>query len=115
MQFIGDRKRQRRSKARLTGARRENANLYPHRLQFYRLPPIDNITLSEFEDFAINRLKGNVVYYVFVKLKVKYSKNQLTHDGSWIVIEVQYCIYHVYCIVLKKKKKKHGSMVHCEW
>lgn len=31
---------------------------YPHSLQFYSLPPTENITLQEFETFAIDRLKG---------------------------------------------------------
>jgi DNA primase large subunit len=33
-------------------------SLYPHHLQLYTLPPIENITLQEFEDFAIERLRG---------------------------------------------------------
>lgn len=31
--------------------------LYPHDLQLYRIPPINNITLQEFEELAIERLK----------------------------------------------------------
>ena len=31
---------------------------YPHILQFYSVPPTDNISLQEFEDLAIERLKG---------------------------------------------------------
>ena len=62
MQF--ERRAQRKKNVRLTGARREKANLYPHRLQFYRLPPIDNITLTDFEDYAINRLKGNILFNI---------------------------------------------------
>ncbi|XP_031549848.1 DNA primase large subunit-like [Actinia tenebrosa] len=30
---------------------------YPDRLQMYRLPPTDNISLEEFEEFAVERLK----------------------------------------------------------
>jgi DNA primase large subunit len=31
---------------------------YAHRLNFYILPPTAEITLEEFEEWAINRLKG---------------------------------------------------------
>ena len=31
---------------------------YPHRLNFYQLPPTAEITLDEFEQWAIDRLKG---------------------------------------------------------
>ena len=31
---------------------------YPHRLQLYNLPPIDEISLEDFELFAVERLKG---------------------------------------------------------
>lgn len=31
---------------------------YQHRLNFYTLPPTAEITLEEFEEWAINRLKG---------------------------------------------------------
>ena len=37
-----------------------NPDLYPHSLQFYSVPPTDNISLQEFEDLAIERLKGLV-------------------------------------------------------
>ena len=37
-----------------------DAGEYPHNLQFYTKPPQDNITLQEFEDFAVQRLKGMV-------------------------------------------------------
>lgn len=32
---------------------------YPHRLNFYDVPPTAEITLEEFEQWAIDRLKGN--------------------------------------------------------
>ncbi|XP_075779788.1 DNA primase large subunit isoform X1 [Pelodiscus sinensis] len=47
--------RERRLKARLAGDRR--GDLYPHSLQFYLQPPTENISLAEFENFAIDRLK----------------------------------------------------------
>lgn len=40
--------------ARLAGDRRE---LYPHSLQFYLEPPTENISLVEFESFAVDRLR----------------------------------------------------------
>jgi DNA primase large subunit len=33
---------------------------YKHRLNFYALPPTSEITLEEFETWAINRLKGMI-------------------------------------------------------
>ncbi|XP_067120571.1 DNA primase large subunit-like [Centruroides vittatus] len=51
MQFIGRKRRP----LRLTGDR--NEQLYQHVLQFYTIPPIGNISLKEFEDFAIERLQ----------------------------------------------------------
>ncbi|XP_063772811.1 DNA primase large subunit isoform X2 [Pseudophryne corroboree] len=47
------RKRQQKHNARLHGDR----NQYPYSLQFYQLPPTENISLLEFETFAIERLK----------------------------------------------------------
>ena len=38
----------------------EYAGKYVHGLQMYRVPPTDNITLEEFEEFAIDRLKGKL-------------------------------------------------------
>lgn len=35
---------------------------YEHRLNFYALPPTAEITLEEFETWAINRLKGEHTY-----------------------------------------------------
>ncbi len=55
MQFIPKRQRGHRV-VRLEGGRR--AELYPHSLQFYTIPPTENISLQEFEDFAVERLKG---------------------------------------------------------
>ncbi|XP_069660666.1 DNA primase large subunit isoform X2 [Haliaeetus albicilla] len=46
--------RARLKQARLAGDRRE---LYPHSLQFYLDPPTENVSLVEFENFAVDRLK----------------------------------------------------------
>lgn len=35
----------------------DDLSQYPHRLSFYRIPPLDEITLEEFETWAIDRLK----------------------------------------------------------
>lgn len=32
---------------------------YPHRLNFYATPPTADITLEQFEQWAIDRLRGN--------------------------------------------------------
>lgn len=34
---------------------------YPHRLNFYDVPPTSEITLEEFEQWAIDRLKGKTM------------------------------------------------------
>lgn len=39
--------------------------LYPHNLQMYYVPPISDISLSEFEDLALERLKGNLSSHSF--------------------------------------------------
>ncbi|KAM4771446.1 DNA primase large subunit [Rhinophrynus dorsalis] len=53
MQFFSSRKQ--RLNPRLTGDRK--GDQYPYSLQFYQNPPTENISLSEFETFAIERLK----------------------------------------------------------
>ena len=57
MQFAGRRKSK---NIKLEGT--ENAGKYLHGLQMYKIPPTDNITLEEFEEFAIDRLKGEKTY-----------------------------------------------------
>ena len=52
MQFTPKAKRQ----FSLTG-KRDNT-LYPHSLQFYKSPPSGVIPLEEFEELALERLKG---------------------------------------------------------
>lgn len=39
---------------------------YPHDLQMYIDNPDTQITLNEFQDFAIERLKGNLIYFFFI-------------------------------------------------
>ena len=56
MQFGDSRSRRKSKPTKLEGT--ENAGKYVHGLQMYKVPPTDNITLEEFEEFAIDRLKG---------------------------------------------------------
>ncbi|XP_077164061.1 DNA primase large subunit isoform X3 [Paroedura picta] len=67
MQFTG---RGRRKLSRLAGDAR--GDLYPHSLQFYLQPPTENISLVEFESFAVDRLK---LLKLVENLGVSYVKN----------------------------------------
>ena len=58
MQFSGGRSRKEARRSQLEGT--QNAGKYGHGLQMYKVPPTDNITLEEFEEFAIDRLKGKL-------------------------------------------------------
>lgn len=40
---------------------------YKHRLNFYRIPPTAEITLEEFEEWAICRLKSEYLVVCFAK------------------------------------------------
>ena len=37
---------------------RHHGKKYPHLLNFYSIPPIEEITIDEFESFAFDRLQG---------------------------------------------------------
>lgn len=37
-------------------------DLYGHCLQFYGQPPLENISLAEFEGFAVERLKRKILH-----------------------------------------------------
>ena len=39
----------------------EDNGIYDHRVQFYKFPPTDTISLEEFEELAVERLKGTKV------------------------------------------------------
>ena len=56
MDFSGSRKNRRSRTNPLDSS--QNARKHTHGLQMYKVPPTDNITLEEFEEFAIDRLKG---------------------------------------------------------
>ncbi|KAH3668215.1 hypothetical protein OGAPHI_001969 [Ogataea philodendri] len=44
---------------RLVGSKgfKDDLSIYPHRLSFYKIPPFEEITLEDFETWAIDRLK----------------------------------------------------------
>ena len=54
MQFNGGTKR--RNRAQVNNKSYDGS--YSQRLQMYKLPPTKTISLYEFEDFAVERLKG---------------------------------------------------------
>ena len=56
MQFTSNRKNRRSRINPLDSSQNAWTNTYG--LQMYKIPPTDNITLEEFEEFAIDRLKG---------------------------------------------------------
>lgn len=61
-----------------TGRRRKlNANshpeLYGHALQFYGQPPLENISLIEFETFAVDRLKCERLRHRATLFKLKFQ------------------------------------------
>ena len=58
MDFSGSRKNRRSRTNPLDSS--QNAGKHTHGLQIYKVPPTDNITLEEFEEFAIDRLKGTI-------------------------------------------------------
>nr|XP_042897330.1 DNA primase large subunit [Parasteatoda tepidariorum] len=66
MQFNTNRQRRQQS---LSG---KLENLYPFSLQFYKFPPTDVITLEEFEDLALERLK---VLRLIERAGAKFNKN----------------------------------------
>jgi len=55
---------------------------YKHKLNFYTLPPTANITLEQFEEWAINRLKGmvNTRSASVPRDRLKISPNSLRSD-----------------------------------
>ncbi|XP_028676335.1 DNA primase large subunit [Erpetoichthys calabaricus] len=62
--------------SRLNGDRQ--ADMYPHSLQFYGQPPTENISLAEFETFAVDRLRLlktiENIGVSYVKTSEQYSK-----------------------------------------
>lgn len=56
----------------------ENAGKYVHGLQMYKIPPTDNITLEEFEEFAIDRLKGKLIHVDFIEMKGAFKVDSLS-------------------------------------
>ncbi|GFS36961.1 DNA primase large subunit [Trichonephila inaurata madagascariensis] len=66
MQFPGRARRQQSLKGQ------KECQQYPHSLQFYKYPPTDTITLEEFEDLALERLK---VLRLIERAGAKFNKN----------------------------------------
>ncbi|XP_044147587.1 DNA primase large subunit isoform X1 [Bufo gargarizans] len=75
MQF--SRNRHQRINTKLTGERK--GDHYPFSLQFYQLPPTENISLSEFETFAIERLK---LLKTIENLGISYVKGSDEYNGK---------------------------------
>lgn len=51
------------------------SDLYPHDLQLYKIPPVGEISLEEFDELAVERLQGNNfgIFSVFFNFCVCYS------------------------------------------
>ena len=47
-------------KLKVRGGSQVDSRKYPHRIQLYALPPTEEITLEEFENFGYDRLKGTL-------------------------------------------------------
>jgi hypothetical protein len=45
--------------------KRHHGKKYPHLLNFYSVPPTEEITIDEFESFAFDRLQG--IWFIYVK------------------------------------------------
>lgn len=59
---------------------------YEHRLSFYTLPPTAEITLEEFETWAIDRLKGMISHYI-------YKNKPFILTFQTVLSELQSCTY----------------------
>ncbi|KAJ6665874.1 hypothetical protein lerEdw1_001346 [Lerista edwardsae] len=57
----------------------DRQDLYPHSLQFYLQPPIENISLMEFESLAVDRLK---LLKIVENLGVSYVKGTQEYNGK---------------------------------
>ena len=87
MQFTG---RQRRAIAN------PKTELYGHCLQFYGQPPLENISLTEFETFAVERLKRKTyllllrLLYQRILLEYKLQKSiKIVHISIIFVFSLQ--------------------------
>lgn len=43
--------------------KRHQGKNYPHALNFYSVPPTEEITIDEFESFAFDRLQGKIFFF----------------------------------------------------
>lgn len=46
-------------------ARNGPSERYPFRLNFYSRPPLEEVTIEEFEGWALDRLRGELVLHCF--------------------------------------------------
>jgi hypothetical protein len=51
-----------RKNGRSAKSKKQNT-LFGHNLQFYKIPPNGEISLQEFEDYAVDRLKGSLLLH----------------------------------------------------
>jgi len=57
-----------------TGEVKRNNKRYPHYLNFYDIPPTDNISIEEFEKFALDRLQGMQYTQKYTDNAIKYFR-----------------------------------------
>ena len=57
---VSKRKRRTARVESATNARKKLESEYPHALQFYDSPPVDDLSLEEFRQFAADRYEGNL-------------------------------------------------------
>ncbi|XP_051503574.1 DNA primase large subunit-like [Myxocyprinus asiaticus] len=94
MQFLGRRKK-------LIGSSQND--LYDHCLQFYGQPPLENISLSEFETFAVERLK---LLKTVENIGVSYVKNSEQYTRK---LDAEFSsLYFPYRMELGERKVQGG-------
>lgn len=80
MQFLG-----RKKKVTLN----QQNELYDHCLQFYCQPPLENISLTEFECFAVDRLKRKILHTSSVfwnRSTILVGDESVSHHNSLVLL-----------------------------